>query len=250
MSKSNISLGDKFIIMSFIFTILLLALISYNVFSKYVLSIKDSTILSTSNLVFTSDFLSDNDIVPTYDVYENKITFKLKNNDDKNVDITDKNIKYNIESTCGTLSKNNGTLTGNVDSSDSITLESDNLESCKVTATSTYPYKKIISATFNFKGIDTVNEYIVTDKGYYIVLNILTGNNLKDISIDYTGFLPDTTNSLMNDWLDGTNKTISKNDLSTQSNYELRFKKTDATNNKNYSMDKLKTYKNSIKLNV
>ena len=173
MSKSNISLGDKFIIMSFIFTILLLALISYNVFSKYVLRIKDSTILSTSNLVFTSDFLSDNDIVPTYDVYENKITFKLKNNDDKNVDITDKNIKYNIESTCGTLSKNNGTLTGNVDSSDSITLESDNLESCKVTATSTYPYKKIISATFNFKGIDTVNEYIVTDKGYYIVLNIL-----------------------------------------------------------------------------
>ena len=59
MSKSNISLGDKFIIMSFIFTILLLALISYNVFSKYVLRIKDSTILSTSNLVFTSDFLSD-----------------------------------------------------------------------------------------------------------------------------------------------------------------------------------------------
>lgn len=246
--KRKISLGDRFIITSLVFSVLLLALISYNVFSKYVLSIKDSTILSTSNLLFTSDFLSDDEVTPTYDVYENKVTFKLKNNDDPNVDINDKDIKYNIETTCGTLSKSSGTLEGDVDSSDSITLESDNLESCTVSATSTYPYKKTISATFNFKGIDTVNEYIVTDKGFYIVLNVLTGNNLEDISIDYSGFLPDTTNSLMSDWLDGSKGTISKSDLSTQSNYEFRFEKTDATQN-NYSMNKLKTYKGNIKLN-
>ena len=103
-----------------------------------------------------------------------------------------------------------------------------------------------LKAKFNFIGVGEKTGYKITYKGYYVVLDLYTGNNLEDIVIDYSGFEPDTANSLMSSFTNGTTGTIESGDLEKNSHYELFFKKGTSTGTHNKT--EIQRYTSKIKI--
>lgn len=230
------------LIISFAFLIC----VSISFIAKYVVNLQESTIAKSADLVFESDYLTDDDNIPEYNIYSDSVSFKLKNNDDENLYKNEKNISYTITTSGGTLSSSNGTLKKGSNDEDTITLTSDSEQSCIVEATTKKPYSKTLRAKFNFVGVDEKTGYKVTDKDYYVVLDLYIGNILEDIVIDYSGFEPDTANNLMSSFTTGTTGTINSSDLEKNSHYELCFKKNTATGT--YNKDEMQKYTSKIKI--
>ena len=220
--------------------------VSISLFAKYVINLQDTTIAKSTDLVFVSDYLTDDDNIPEYDIYSDSVSFKLKNNDDENLYKNEKDISYSITTSAGTLSSSSGTLKKDSNDEDTIILTSDSEQSCIVEVTTTKPYSKTLRAKFNFVSVADNTGYKVTDKGYYIVLDLYTGNNLEDITIDYSGFEPDTANSLMSSFTNGTTGIINSESLEKNSHYELLFKKSTATGT--YNITKIQKYNSIIKI--
>ena len=241
MRCKKINRKTKIYISCFLTFLSFISITSYFFIAKYITQTFDTSLTKSDNIVFVSDYLKSGD-VPIYNVYGNSIDFKLSNYEDENIEISSKDINYNISTTCGDLSKTSGVLKGNNKIDEVITLSNNDLTTCMVTVTSKKPYFKELKATFNFISIDEMTGYKITDKGYYIVLNILTGSILEDITIDYTNFLPDTTNELMSSWTTGSKGVISASKLVKNSNYELRFKK--VSSNETYNTNNIKRYSN------
>ena len=226
-----------------------LAILLGNLYAKYTKEITETAVIGDDTVfVVSSDYLTDDATIPEYNVYDNTIIFNIKNNKDENVLITDDNITYTVSSDRGTLSQASGTLIKNSNNEDTITLTSDVLQSCTVTLTTTSPFRKTLRAKFNFVGTGSTTSYKVTDKGYYIILDLYTGYNLSNISIDYTGFKPDTANELISSWTSGTTGTINSNNLEEHAHYELRFEKDTSTGT--YNTNSIIEYTGTIDLDA
>lgn len=199
-------------------------------FSRYVLHSEEDELYVPTNFVFLSDYLKEGGI--DYNVYTNFLDITIRNTD--GINITELNINYNItissvdedgnESTA-TLSytdDNDSETETNVTDDDSFTLEgeyeiltkaisyeneyrlhAEKGDTVTVTATSTDPYAKELSATFTFIDAGDNTTYTITDKGYYSLLEIYTGKGADDIEIiiQYSDdYYPDNSNPTMEDW--------------------------------------------------
>lgn len=220
--------------------------VSISFSAKYVVNLQNTTFAKSTDLLFVSDYLTNDEEIPEYDIYSDSVTFKLKNNDDENLYKNEQNVSYIITTSAGTLSSSSGTLKNGSNDEDAITLTSDSEQSCIVEVTTKKPYTTTLKAKFNFIGVGEKTGYKITYKGYYVVLDLYTGNNLEDIVIDYSGFEPDTANSLMSSFTNGTTGTIESGDLEKNSHYELFFKKGTSTGTHNKT--EIQRYTSKIKI--
>jgi len=190
--------------------------------AKYVVNIFQSKVTIPANYIFLSDYLSESN--ETFIVYGNTAIFNIKNYDA--IGYSNKEIQYTISSNNGgILSVESGTLTSGVNDNDEITLTGTPGTTYEVVAKSTTPYESEIKAKFEFMDIGDNNSYQITDKGHYIVLDIYTNGSPINYTIDYTNFLADNTNDLMNNFTNKSN-VISSSDFKQNSHYSLRFIKT------------------------
>jgi len=220
--------------------------VSISFSAKYVVNLQNTTFAKSTDLLFVSDYLTNDEEIPEYDIYSDSVIFKLKNNDDENLYKNEQNVSYIITTSAGTLSSSSGTLKNGSNDEDAITLTSDSEQSCIVEVTTKKPYTTTLKAKFNFIGVGEKTGYKITYKGYYVVLDLYTGNNLEDIVIDYSGFEPDTANSLMSSFTNGTTGTIESGDLEKNSHYELFFKKGTSTGTHNKT--EIQRYTSKIKI--
>ncbi len=212
--------------------------------AKYVVSLFQSQATIPANYIFLSDYLSENN--ETFIVYGNTATFNIKNYDA--MGYTNGDIEYSISSNNGgTLNKTNSTLTGGGNAKDEITLTGTPGKTYEVTATSTKPYANKIKAKFQFMDTGDNNAYQITDKGHYIVLDIYTNGSPINYIIDYTNFLADNTNDLMNNFTTNSN-VISSSDFEPNSHYSLKFIKTNASSGTYSTTGVLLYNNNTIKL--
>ncbi len=207
--------------------------------AKYVANIFQRQTAIPANYIFLSDYLSESN--ETFIVYGNTATFNIKNYDV--MGNTKGDIKYSISSNNGgTLSIENSTLTGGVNDNDEITLTGTPGTTYEVIAKSTTPYAKKIKAKFKFMDTGDNNTYQITDKGHYIVLDIYTNCSPINYTIDYTNFLADNTNDLMDNFTSNSS-VISSSKFEPNSHYSLRFVKTNASSG-TYSTQGILLYNN------
>ncbi len=207
--------------------------------AKYVVNIFQSKVTIPANYIFLSDYLSEGN--ETFIVYGNTATFNIKNYDA--MGYTNRDIEYSISSNNGgTLSKESSTLTGGENYKDEITLIGTPGKTYEVIATSTKPYVNKIKAKFKFMETGDNNAYQIIDKGHYIALDIYTNGSPINYTIDYTNFLADNTNDLMNNFTNNSN-VISSSDFEPNSHYSLRFIKTNASSG-TYSTQGILLYNN------
>ena len=181
-----------------IFILLLLIPIGIT-FSKYIKKFVDYYILKSNNFFFSSDKLEEGGI--SYDINnwggvgQFSIQFQL-NNHKNNILTSDSDITYNVTATCSEdttciLSQDSGviytsekthnlTLTVNPER----TFDTDETITVTVTASSTSPYEKTLSATFNItvgrKGID----YEIVDTAGNTYLDFVITNALDQYTVD------------------------------------------------------------------
>lgn len=210
--------------------------------AKYVTEYGKQSKVVSDIFYFTSDYLSESvseSEIPEYKIHDDRVEFEIRNYIDSfRVNASD--IVYTVSAIGGTLSSNGGTLTGETNDSDIITLTYNGEEDEKeiiVTVTSSSPYVKELKAKFVF--IKPALLYEITDSvgSYYAELYIHTANEARTVAVywDESKLLIDETN----DYVIG-NLQPSKNSASisipAHTTVKIAFFKNDIT--KNYSHDK------------
>lgn len=208
--------------------------------AKYVTEHGKQSEVVSDNFYFTSDYLSESAIpedIPEYKICGSNVEFEIKNCiDSLRTNVED--IKYTVSaSDGGTLSSNGGTLTGETNDSDKITLTYSGEEAEKkitVTVRSSSPYVKELKAKFVF--IKPVLRYEITDSpgSYYAELYIHTANEAKTVTVkwDTAKLLIDETNDYVFGKLTADKKTASIS-IPAHTTVKIAFFKNDIT--KNYS---------------
>ena len=59
--------------------------VSISFSAKYVVNLQNTTFAKSTDLLFVSDYLTNDEEIPEYDIYSDSVIFKLKNNDDENL---------------------------------------------------------------------------------------------------------------------------------------------------------------------
>ena len=195
--------------------IILVILISSIVFAKYVSERKKNALYTAGSFYFTSDLLSDNATMNTYEFEKgvDEISINIKNNID-DLRYSEVDIYYNakITDTAGNPVRDqnediiqeitNNKLFGNQIDENTIKFSNLKTGSYIVTATSVNPYEKEIKANF-----------IITDKNENIVFSVNDTINSPTAQITITtndfsgvariswpeGGAPDSTNALFSD---------------------------------------------------
>ena len=168
--------------------------------AKYKMNLGEQSELTSQNFYFSSNFLKS-DEVPTYEIYGNTVTFRVRNYIDSfRVNATD--INYTVSADSGALDILNGSLEGAASSSANITLSydfaADELQKeITVSVTGTGKFTKTLSAKFIFIKYDGL-KYEIKDQANrdYAELYIYTGNTASDVTIawDKAELLIDETN--------------------------------------------------------
>ena len=168
--------------------------------AKYKMNLGEQSELTSQNFYFSSNFLKS-DEVPTYEIYGNTVTFRVRNYIDSfRVNAT--NINYTVSADFGILNKTEGTLAENTSDSQEVKLTYDFLDDedqkeVTVTATGTGNFTKTLSAKFIFIKYDGL-KYEIKDQANrdYAELYIYTGKTASDVIIswDKTKLLIDETN--------------------------------------------------------
>ena len=220
--------------------------------AKYIIKKGQQSELTSQNFYFSSNFLKS-DEVPTYEIYGNTVTFRVRNYIDSfRVNAT--NINYTVTADFGILNKTEGTLAENTSDSQEVKLTYDFLgdedqKEVTVTATGTGNFTKTLSAKFIFIKYDGL-KYEIKDQANrdYAELYIYTGKTASNVRInwDKAKLLIDETNDYIfgkvqnktspeksyvvieNIAADTTVKIVFfKNDI--KANYTLGIKKSDGT---------------------
>lgn len=220
--------------------------------AKYKMNLGEQSELTSQNFYFSSNFLKS-DEVPTYEIYGNTVTFRVRNYIDSfRVNAT--NINYTVSADFGILNKTEGTLAENTSDSQEVKLTYDFLDDedqkeVTVTATGTGNFTKTLSAKFIFIKYDGL-KYEIKDQANrdYAELYIYTGKTASNVRInwDKAKLLIDETNDYIfgnvqnktspeksyvvieNIAADTTVKIVFfKNDI--KANYTLGIKKSDGT---------------------
>ena len=214
---------------------------------KYVHQMRERAVGVATDFFFRSDYLAETGS-RSFDVYGGTIEFKLFNHD--GVNETDRNITYQItvqdaeenEITDFTVTGNAG-LAGRAKSENGIVISGLAAGTYTVTATSTVPYRKSLSAIFEVHDMDGSTFYSVEDvsTGEYIILHVFTGNS-GTIAVSYGGDLAaDNTDARMNGWTSGAVNTWSG---SPNAHYEFIF--FENTPDNDYTKSQTKVTGNSI----
>lgn len=176
--------------------------------ARYVLQEKKAGVAVAKEFYFTSDLLGEGtDNTYTIDAGTESFDIKLFNYEDK-LRVTADTIKYKVEVTGGTVDNTAKasitdelqTLAGGGGNEAVITVKPDRTVPVVVTATSTSPYKKVLTATFN---LASGNQYTVEDKeGNTAAVLTITCTDIKDSVVGKAftielpaGVIPDATDS-------------------------------------------------------
>ena len=150
---------------------------------------------------FSSDLLVENGTNYVLNPGTESITFELRNFDDA-LRHSEENVTFTVTASNGAvLSKAEGTLAGDANSSDTVTLS--NLKDGQVytvTATGKAGYEKILTATFEVKAPGTnAYKYLETDpSGAFVLLTVWTENLSGDVKICFpAGLIPDATDTAL-----------------------------------------------------
>lgn len=232
--------SKKYIIMTF--ASISLAVFSLGItYSRYITTFINNQVLVPENFYFESNYLLETDTdeeIVTYNVYTGYVDIEIRNHD--LVQYAENDIKYTIEfdtgdedvsdqvvkiegkteeklvedefilSSSSTVPSEDGLTEYAVGAdSDTFRLTADEGATVTVTATSSDPYEKTITAVFKFQDPGNSTVYEIVDMGYYCYLNIYTGEDLAEEDIEYDVitiqyvtevFSPDNQNPIMEDW--------------------------------------------------
>lgn len=202
-------------------------------FARFISSKSETAVIQAEAFYFTSDKLSTD--APVYSVCGDSFTVNLSNSEFGNRSGSD--IMFTLTVTGGTCADSGGSVStsGNVRTYTGCTLprsgENEAVKTLSITAeedsvtvvaTSVSPYVKTLSATFRRAFTDNAT-YRVTDFGVYSLLEIFTGAETSEITVNYGDNLsPDNTNPLMSDWT-GAERSGTLSGLTAQSHYSLIF---------------------------
>lgn len=155
---------------------------SGTVLGKYFIKESGEESVAASNFYFDSDYLKPAASAATYTVAGTSVVVSLKNFIDS-AKVTTPNITYSVSVTNGTSSPASGTITGGSENFSSVTITPTNAaQPVTVTATSTAPFEKVLTATFNFTAdmARTSATYLIEDStnSDYATLKILAGNTI------------------------------------------------------------------------
>lgn len=200
--------------------LVLLALIG-GVAAKYITNNHTKAEMLSSGFHISSNYLEETNV--TYDVTDwgdHGITIQLFNFEKENVaQVSEHDITYKVTVPTGWKVDVTDTIGTTIAASgDAYTLALDKgthilkaayigegtpTSPVTVTVTTTAPYAKELTATFNLDA-KTLPEYEVKDMGDYIVLSVYSNDYKGDIKIDWkaVNYSPDTTNDYMKDWKD------------------------------------------------
>lgn len=209
--------------------------------AKYVKQQGQQSELTSDVFYFTSDYLKAEE-VPEYAISGESITFELRNYLD-GLRVNEADIAYTVtvgaESQGITLSETGGTLTGNAQNRQTITLSyafgAGELEKeITVTVESSAPYVKILQAKFTF--INATSTYEIVDKEghYYAELYIHTDNSAQNVTVtiqwDKAQLLIDENNDyVVGNLLEG--KDEARIEIAAGTTVKILFFKTDIAQN-------------------
>ena len=187
-----------------------------------------------SSFCFVSDYLKEGGA--QFDIYTGAVDIVISNSDGANT--AGEAVIYTLSTDNGALSPAGGaaqsSLTGQPAAGDTLTgqfaagtaqaqtmtLSAAPGQICTVTAQSTSPYSRTLTATFCFMDNEGSTVYSVKDYGNYCELIISTAETLLT-SVSWPSDLsPDNTNDLMKGWTSGTSGSLS---LEENSTYHLIF---------------------------
>ena len=218
------------IVLSITFGVVIVASVGIT-YAKYRKQHSSDNAFSAKSFYFESNLLKKDGA--TYSIYNNKITFDITNFPDElrssDVDIT---YEVNITSPDGGTIPQNPTRTGTIlakqqggetKTPTSVTIEYDGLDFGKtytVTAMSTLPYTKTISATFITVAGNYQVPYTLVDNGDYVLMTLTTTDYVGNVNISWqNGYVPDNSEPILTN-ATGTSHVAS---VVNNSTYTLKF---------------------------
>ena len=186
------------LIIYIVLALIVLAFVAGSVYAKYVFSKNGDGTLTAKSFYFSSDYLTADGAEYDLNPGTTSVSFTLKNCAD-DLRFAEDDIAYTVTSTGGTLSAENGTLTGGEVNSEMITLSGlQPGKSYTVTAVGKAGYQQTLSATFEVLA-DPQEAYLnLSSTDNYVLLTVWTRNLTGEAVISFpAGLIPDNTDPVM-----------------------------------------------------
>lgn len=136
------------------------------------------------------------------------------------------NITFDVTLDGEEIESNQMLETGEI-STKTVTIPQDKLtlgKTHKVVITSRTPFVKTISFDIFVVEDKAGSFYTLADHGNWVQLDLYIGSDVpSSLTIDYNGFAPDNTHSLMRGWIEETKVTLYSTDLHPYTHYSLIF---------------------------
>lgn len=162
--------------------------------ARYLLQQEQDGLATATDFYFTSDYLKESSEGATYFIDPQTESFEIVLSNSADAQRTTKeNISYKVSATDAAVISESGTLAGGSPSTTKLTVKPQDKDTFTVTAESTSPYAKKLTATFTLaKG----NHYTVEDapNNTAAVLTITCADSGGPVTIELpAGVVPDTT---------------------------------------------------------
>lgn len=204
------------------------------VLAKYITEQGKELEVHADRFYFTSDFLSEDEEIPQYNVYGHQVAFRVRNFID-NLRINESDIHYTVTVSAGTvLDETGGTLTGNAKNDSTITLSYDFgkeelQKEITVTVESRSPYAKTLRAKCTF--IKSASKYEIVDRAgsYYTELYIYTGDSAQGVTVQWDNeqIFIDETNDYVFGNLSYTKDSVTIENIAADTTVKILFFKKD-----------------------
>lgn len=171
------------------------------VFAKYVFLQSDTKETGSSEMYFTSDFLSKSGSSYTLTPGTDSVTIELRNYVD-DLRWSEKDIQYSYTVTKQwsgeSVKSGSGTISRSADhgSSSSVTIDGLGTGTYEVTATATAPFTETLKGTFTIPAESSGIDYSVSDSegSPYALLTVSTENYKGNVTLSWpAGVIPDST---------------------------------------------------------
>lgn len=242
MGKKNAEKKKRPVIMAVAFVLIATLAV---VFAKYVFQETDTKEIGSSEIYFTSDFLSKNGQTYTLAAGTTSITIELRNYEDS-LRWSEKDIAYSYTAkkrgTDSIVKEGSGMITRTSDNGSAVTVTIDGLETgtYDVSATATAPFTETLKGTFTIPAERDGISYSVSDSegSSYVLLTVAAERYSGNVEISWPqGVIPDSTQDAFAKITTWQNNNYAAGKLSVTvdpySSYTYRFFKKDVT--KDYS---------------
>lgn len=208
-----------------------LSLLMIPTFAKYIVKKGEQSEITSQNFYFSSNFLKSGE-APTYEIYGDSVTFTVRNYIDS-LRINGTAIDFTVTADSGTVDISNGSLTGAVSSSESITLtyhfgSDEPQKEITVSVTGTGEFTQTLSAKFIFIQYDGLR-YEIKDRPNrdYAELYIYTGNTAGNVTMnwDIANLVIDETNDYIfgNTTLNAAKNSVTVTDIPADTTVKIVF---------------------------